>query len=561
MKAAKTSGTPGAQDSAGDAWPDVPDVPGVGVPEPLPLDALPDVARGAVVSISDSLQVPADLSALFALVSAAATVADRVDVRIRDGHREPLALYAAGIADPGERKSPVFARMCGPLYRWERERARTEEPRRRLALDQVDVLRGRLTDLKKSSVKGGAIPDELEDARIKLDAAERDVPPSSSLILDDVTPERLAMEMADQGGRAAIFSAEGDVLRIFAGRYGNGDPRADLLKKAINGEPTRVSRVTREPVWLPRPILTVGLMFQPSLLPSLNNRDSLEGEGVFARFLFVQPVSALGSRLTGRDMPEPDRQAEERYAQALTRLLYIPPVEVRDDGERVPHVLDFTPEAVRVMFAFEAEIEAMLGPSGELRPISGWGAKLFGYTCRIAAILELLKRAALGDDLPGGPIGLDSAEGAVRIARALSTHARKVLGELHADQHTSDLIYIWKKCVELDAHRPEDGLTLATLRRATQGRRSVEGAEDVERLVGELEDRGCVRLRPQVPTGGRPRADRIEIHPEHRKQGAESAKRPTDEDVGCLAALSASQVTARSFADPDPLEIIQEVRS
>jgi hypothetical protein len=141
----------------------------------------------------------------------------------------------------------------------------------------------RFAALKKKVGKNADAAFEMEDTRIKLDKLEREVPPSASLILDDVTPEKSAVEMHEQGGRGAICSAAGDVLRIFAGRYGNGDPRADLLKKAINGEATKVSRIGGETVWLRRPILTVGLMFQPSVLGSLDNRESLEGEGVFVR--------------------------------------------------------------------------------------------------------------------------------------------------------------------------------------------------------------------------------------------------------------------------------------
>jgi len=510
----------------GDGWPEEPDVPGSQKPEDIPTNGFPEVAESAIRSISDSLQVHSDLSALSALASASAAIADRVDLEIRDGQREPLALYCAGIANPGERKSGVFNRSTQALYEWQRNRARTEEPRRRAALDRVDALQARLASIKKSASKDPAALDELEEARNKLDAAEREVPPSCSLILDDVTPEKLAMELAAQGGRGAIFSAEGDVLRIFAGRYGNGDPRADLLKKAINGEATKVSRVGRATVWLPRPIMTVGLMFQPSVLGSLENRESLEGEGIFARFLFAQPDSALGSRLTGRDIPRPDRAAEARFHQALTRLLDVPPADVVHN-EPVPHVLRLTEEAADALFGWEAEIESMLAAGGVLRPISGWGGKLFGHTCRIACILELLARADHGEELPGGPIPHGSAEGAVAIARALVTHALRVLGDLGVDAHASDLDYIWRKCIELDANPPaDDDLTLATLRRATQGRRSIQGAGDIERLVNELLDRGCVRLSPQAPTGGRPRAERIEVHPAFRKSNAESAESP-----------------------------------
>ena len=539
-------------------WPEAPRPPGTEQPTALPGDAFPEVARDTITSVADSLQVHPDLPALFALLTTAAAIADRVDVWVRSEQREPLALYGAGIAAPGERKSPVFSRMTRTLYRWQRDKAQSEDPRRRAALDLVDAKRAHLAALKKKAGKDVDAANELEDARIKLDRAERDVPSSSSLILDDVTPEKLAVEMQEQGGRGAIFSAEGDVLRIFAGRYGNGDPRADLLKKALNGEGTKVSRIGRETVWLPRPILTVGLMFQPSLLGSLDNRESLEGEGVFARFLVVQPQSALGSRLTGRDVPEPDRAAEDRFGNALARLLEVPPAEVRKGGGRVPHVVGLTRAAGDILFQWEADIEEMLAPGGYLRAISGWGGKVFGFTCRIAALMELLDRADRGEDLPGGPIGAEAATGAVLIARSLATHAKRVFGELGADQRTSNLVYLWKRILELAAEPPEpDGLTLATLRRAVQGRKSIAGADDVKDLVEELVDRGCVRLRPQGPTGGRPRADRLEVNPRCPGYSAESAVRVPEASPEALSALSATHSDPLKSESSPPVDLWQ----
>ncbi len=545
-----------------ESWPERPDVPGFAIPEPLPLDALPTVARSAVASVAESLQVPSDLPALFAILCGAAAIGDRVSVRIRSTQVEPLALYGVGIAAPGERKSPVFARMCRQLYDWQKRATLREQPLQRAARDRVDALNTRLASLKKAAAKDPAALDEMEDARRELDAAERAVPASSWLIVDDVTPEKLAMEIADQGGRAAIFAAEGDVLRIFAGRYGKGDPRADLLKKAINGEPTRVSRVGRETIWLPRPILTVGLMIQPSVLGSLDNRDSLEGEGVFARFLFVQPESNLGWRLTGREIPPPDLEAERRFGHALERLLDVASSEVLESGERVPHIIELSDDAEKILFAWEREIEGMLAPGGRLRSISGWSSKLVGYTCRIAAILQLLDRASRGEALPGGHVGPSYAEGAVRIARALTSHAIRVLGELATSPDSADLAYVWRKCQELSlraARKPHDtqndeGLTLTTLRRA-MGRKSIKRAEDLARLVRELEQRSCLRLLPQGPTGGRPKADRIVLHPMFRCGTAENAESPSADTRNTLSAVSA--VVSEGWQNKsDPLDVL-----
>ena len=66
-------------------WPAAPDVPGPPKPTDIPLSGFPEVAESAIRSISESLQVHSDLSALSALASASAAIADRGVVEVPRG--------------------------------------------------------------------------------------------------------------------------------------------------------------------------------------------------------------------------------------------------------------------------------------------------------------------------------------------------------------------------------------------------------------------------------------------------------------------------------------------
>jgi hypothetical protein len=56
-----------------------------------------------------------------------------------------------------------------------------------------------------------------------------------------------------------------------------------------------------------------------------------------------------------------------------------------------------------------------------------------------------------------------------------------------------------------------------SLRAATRGRASIDGAEDLAALVDDLEKRGCIRRVRTLQEGPGPRSPRLEIHPDPGK--------------------------------------------
>ena len=61
----------------------------------------------------------------------------------------------------------------------------------------------------------------------------------SRLIVDDVSPERLATLLRDHGGRIAVLSAEGDIFDVMAGRYSKGGvPNLGVFLKGHAGDPS-----------------------------------------------------------------------------------------------------------------------------------------------------------------------------------------------------------------------------------------------------------------------------------------------------------------------------------
>lgn len=105
-------------------------------------------------------------------------------------------------------------------------------------------------------------------------------------------------------------------------------------------------------------------------------------------------------------------------------------------------------------------------------------------------------------------------DGGVRLARALTSHALAVLAPA-LDERTADLAYVLRRIREL----PE-GSTVRDVYRAVDSRPTIAHAESpadyLAELLDDLVQRGCIRLRTQPSTGGRPPSPVVELHPSLR---------------------------------------------
>lgn len=84
-------------------------------PMPFPLDALPDNVRNFVEYTSKAIQVHSDMPAALALSVLSACVQGKAKIAVTPEWSEELNLYTAIIAEPGERKSAVFAALTTPM--------------------------------------------------------------------------------------------------------------------------------------------------------------------------------------------------------------------------------------------------------------------------------------------------------------------------------------------------------------------------------------------------------------------------------------------------------------
>src|SRR5262249_41070289 len=157
---------------------------------------------------------PPDLAGMLVLGAIGIVVARRVE--IEKPWREAVNLYVLAVLAPGERKSPVFSQVFGPIEQLERELIETSADARREAKAyrdaKIKLAQKRAADAVKADDERALVVAKMEEQKAK----ELPVPVEPRLIAADVTPEALPSVMQEQGGRIALLADEGGLFETIA---------------------------------------------------------------------------------------------------------------------------------------------------------------------------------------------------------------------------------------------------------------------------------------------------------------------------------------------------------
>src|SRR5215213_6507162 len=336
---------------------------------------------------AEATQTDAGMAASVLLGALAAAAGGHARVSIRAGWSEPVNLFTVSVAEPGSRKSAVFGALTDPLGDAEKQL----------------VARGAAarweTDVALKVALQAAEKLQRDAARAAAEAIT--VPIDPRLLADDATPEALVSLLADNGGRIAVFSAEGGIFDVLAGRYSK-TPNLDPILKGHAGDRIRVDRKGRSSEYIDHPALTMCLTVQPRVIEEIGRNGVFVGRGLLARFLFSIPPNRVGYRKVGA-APVPPAVAAE-YAKRIQALV----AALHEWGE-MPMLLQLSADAAEVFLHAERALEPRL--VGDLRPVQEWASKLMGATARIGGLLHLasfdtadaaMRRPISAETLTGG---------------------------------------------------------------------------------------------------------------------------------------------------------------
>lgn len=360
----------------------------------FPLNALPDVLRNYMKSVSKFGQVPIEMCVLPLLSVLATCCQGKCKVKNhKSSFTHELTLYTLTVASSGEKKSPALRYFQTALTDYQikynelhaldiknnqSERQFLEEQKRR----EMKKNNGNLNLIKDANKK----LEELPELR------------RLSLITTDCTTEALAQAMSENGGKMAILDSEGGFLTTAAGMYSNGATNIDLLLKAYDGDYIDIRRKTSGVIELKRPLLSIGILTQPKKFNEFINNSEFEEKGLSNRFIFAFPPKP---EREVDEVPEIPKAEQEAYNELIKRLLSMPDSDTIIGHDR---------ESTLLFHDFFETLQDYKESGGIFEHLKGYAQKQFANALKIAALLHLCEHK------PTEPINGATALAAIQIS-------------------------------------------------------------------------------------------------------------------------------------------------
>lgn len=450
---------------AGDAGPTEPITTEAVWAEPRPLDhdasqlpafpteVLPPVLADFVRAQALSTQVDEALPAFLVLGALSVALAGKAEVHPTPDWQEPLNTYLTICQDSGTRKSPNVKRVMRPVVEFEQQLQTTHKQATEGNSVQIRVLKNHVTQLEaqlnnsKGTRDDSDVIAELIETQGEVTRLEQEnLKVCSRLLADDITPEACAVLLHKNRCRIGVVSAEADIFKILAGRYSQ-EANLGLFLKGYSGDDYRMDRraADKEPIWLPKPLITMAIATQPAVLQEMVNQPGWKEMGLPGRFLYASPVDLVGRRAISPPSMPPS--VEKAYQALMRQLLDIP---IPDE----PFAVHLGDSARDALDSFRAWLEPQMAGEGRFRDMREWASKLPGNLVRIAGLLHIAERAHLGyEGWRHVPIGTDVIDRVLWLAEFLIEHATAVFTLMGADKVREDArkILTWVKRKEIDS--------------------------------------------------------------------------------------------------------------
>ncbi len=475
-------------------WPEPEPLPtrgDIGVAPPFPTAELPTAIQQAARESARFNKVPPASPALVGLSALATCIGKRAVIEERQGLTHYPALFMAGIAASGERKSPAFRSMSYPLEEWAEERFEAWEDARRKAKARNTVVDHAIS---KARTKAKASAD-LDSATQEVAALEKEklpIPAHPRLFTTDTTEQRVFQLMHERGGAFAVMSGEGrPVLDAIMGKYSGDNRTGDAIYLAgISGDTITRDRVGGsdngpEERSIRNPCLNVCILVQPDKYLEAAAHPSLRASGALARIWPVWLESMVGTRMEERDEPGLNAKAMHPYNDLARRLLRSS--SAFDPSAETPHKAILSTEAKELRRLFHNQVELLEATGGALADCRDIASKAVSQTCKLALILHLAGNPELLSD--------QTSTVTVETWRAAQVIGAWFLAEAVRVQRTADEDPLLENARRVLDWLARDKIKTVTSRAVQQSypRPRPKTAADAEKVLDLLEDHGYLR--------------------------------------------------------------------
>ncbi|ACT59330.1 YfjI family protein [Hirschia baltica] len=389
---------------------------------PFPIDALGPLSDAAR-AIEDMTQAPSALAAQSVLGVASLAVQGFADVQLHHSGsaRGPLNLFLLTICESGERKSGCDKLAMGPVRSFEAKLQSDRQSEMQSFQNQQAVFMER----RKNILRNLKSTDAAVQAKRDLDALgpEPEPPLSPSIVASDPTIEGVIKNLHCMHPSLGLFSDEaGAFIGGYAMNKDNALKTAAKLSKFWDG--AAIDRWRAEDgssLFLGRR-LCCHLMAQEIASASFLADPVMNGQGLLARFLIVQPASTIGFRLRDSFCAS-SVTALSRFHLRISDILHADlPLAENTRNQLEPRLLELSGDAKDRLKAFAQDIEKSQQPDGTLEGLRAFASKSAEHTARLAGIMTLYA------DLRSTSVEGPTMENAITLVRYYINEAERLTG-------------------------------------------------------------------------------------------------------------------------------------
>jgi hypothetical protein len=455
----------------------------------FPVRAMPRRCRALILEASASIGCPPEFVGVPMLVWLGAAIGNSRVLKLKAGWEEGTAIYAAAIAEPGEKKTPATKVAMEPAIR---AQAALREEHRRAEDEYKTEMRQWEVDKRENAKNGQPAPPPPQEPRMER------------TLVEDATVEALAgvLESTPRGVVAYRDELTAWVRSMDQYRAGGKGADRQFYLSAWSNSYASVDRKSRtQPLIMRRPFVGVYGAIQPGVLHEIGDG---RGDGLLDRFVLAYP-NPVPSQWSDEEISDEARDGYAQLYQAL-RELHMPADEY---GDPAPVHIYFSPSAKDLFKGAVNEHRREMYAPGFPARLKGPWSKLEAYMARLCLILALARAA---DEQGAERVEDNDVLAAVVLVDYFKGMARRVYVGLHGENPLDKLAEDLQKFLEgiggewegqpaellaqLESrHKPQRANELTKYLKAIASRTPTLEFESGERWVKELENkRRFVRL-------------------------------------------------------------------
>ena len=428
------------------------------------------------------------------LTIASVLACDKWKVGIKPGWMEPLVLWLVKVAGSGEKKTPEFKAIIGPIENDLERRAKDFDDKSRTYKSRKRVVEKRSTQIQ------GDKSISIEEATNQLVTLEEELgapPPDPYYMVSNLTTqavEVMAGRTANKAGiaKVAIVTDEGgQFVNAVTGFHSEGRTANEFILKGYDLSSDSRIRAGEGSGRVKHPAIPVLACIQPRRLWSAleSHGEELQDQGLIPRCLLIMVErTPTGWREDAIDVGK--RMAYEAVMEPLAKADQMD--EPNEDGGIPFRVLSLSEGALEILGKHYTWADFHAPKMGEMQ---AWWNKLAGRTVRVAGLLHLM--AGLDERTP---IHQDMMIRAVRLMNWFAVKNEQAMLAIKTESREGLLARIVRHIVEKGAKTFSAREVLLW----TRGCLEVESMEDIRPALTRLEDLGYIARLEEKFGKGRP---------------------------------------------------------